>query len=383
MTSSARSKKTHTSCKKSGSYKVPATALKKLRDWFVANAASLPWRPADLQSLRDPYAVWISEIMLQQTQVATVRDYFTRWMKRFPTVEKLAEAEEPEVFKYWQGLGYYSRARNILKTARTICSSSGEKPAKFPATRRELEALPGIGKYTAGAILSFAFHQPEAILDGNLIRIFSRLYKLNFLPTDSGTSENGENFSDIYWNYSRVFAQGPYAYQHNEALMELGRNVCKVKQPLCSECPLGKICQAYSEDSVSLFPPAKKHIQKDWHGTVLIIESANGNILAVNDGQKFLSGQLALPHFESSRGSTTGLPAQLDNYIDSDLVASFLVKGSFKHSITIHKIECDVLYITLKDSPKAAANQAWIKKAKVRTTFANSFSLKALKLAGL
>ena len=143
-------------------------SIRHLREWFKKNAADLPWRPTDLDALRDPYAVWISETMLQQTQVSTVREYFIRWMNRFPDVETLAAAEESEVFRYWQGLGYYSRARNILKTARIVVNTH----SKMPATRRELETLPGIGAYTAGAILSLAYHQQEAILDGNLVRIF-------------------------------------------------------------------------------------------------------------------------------------------------------------------------------------------------------------------
>ncbi len=182
---------------------------KKLREWFKENAAALPWRPTDLDAPRDPYAVWISETMLQQTQVSTVRDYFVKWMKRFPDIATLAKASEEEVFKYWQGLGYYSRARNILKTAKLIAESGTPKKGipKFPQTRKALEALPGIGAYTAGAILSLAYHQREAILDGNLVRIFSRLYALDFLPTDKGSA--GKNPSEIYWNYAREMADSP------------------------------------------------------------------------------------------------------------------------------------------------------------------------------
>ena len=182
-------------------------SLKILRAWFKKNVAELPWRPIDLDAPRDPYAVWISETMLQQTQVSTVRDYFVKWMKRFPNVATLAKASEEEVFKYWQGLGYYSRARNILKTAKLIAESGTQKNGtpkngtqNFPQTRKELEALPGIGAYTAGAILSLAYHQREAILDGNLVRIFSRLYALDFLPTDKSSA--GKNPSEIYWNYA-------------------------------------------------------------------------------------------------------------------------------------------------------------------------------------
>jgi A/G-specific adenine glycosylase len=369
-------------------------SLKRLREWFKANAAELPWRPANLDAPRDPYAVWISETMLQQTQVSTVKDYFTRWMERFPNVETLAKADEAEVFKYWQGLGYYSRARNILKTAKIVCDENSLDPLrsasrmtgmrKMPETRKELEALPGIGAYTAGAILSLAYHQREAILDGNLVRIFSRLYELDFLPTE-------KNCAEIYWEYAREVADSPKAYMHNEALMELGRTVCKTKSPLCETCPLHKECRAFLDGRTAEFPPAKKRTEKSWHGTVLVIESADEKILAVNGGQKFLDKQLALPHFESARHATVALPAKAEDYINADDVESLKHCGTFRHSITVHKIECDVLHVQLSTTakathlPKPTANSdkptafEWIEKAKALETFANSFSLKALK----
>lgn len=410
-------------------------SLKRLREWFRANAAELPWRPADLDAPRNPYAVWISETMLQQTQVSTVRDYFTRWMKRFPDVETLAQAEEAEVFKYWQGLGYYSRARNILKTAKIVCENSLDPlrsasrmtgVRKMPETRKELEALPGIGAYTAGAILSLAYHQREAILDGNLVRIFSRLYELDFLPTDKGkiidchaslqearndvqvstarelahalekrsshgTKCNDVRASEIYWEYAREVADSQKAYMHNEALMELGRTVCKTKSPLCETCPLHKECHAFLDGRTAEFPPAKKRTEKSWHGTVLIIESADEKILAVNGGQKFLDKQLALPHFESARHATVALPAKGEDYINADEIESLKHCGTFRHSITVHKIECEVLHVRLSTKANAThlskptANSdkptafEWIEKAKAFETFANSFSLKALK----
>ena len=358
-----------------------ADILKRLRDWFKKNAAALPWRPLNLDAPRAPYAVWISETMLQQTQVSTVRDYFVRWMERFPDVETLAKASEKEVFKYWQGLGYYSRARNILKTATIIAKASGN----FPQTRKELEALPGIGAYTAGAILSLAFHKKEAILDGNLVRIFSRFYAIAFLPGDKKTSrtDDGKNNSaEIYWNYAREVADNPKAYMHNEALMELGRTVCKSKSPLCGSCPLAGGCRAYRENRVEEFPPKRAHVQKVWHGTALVIERADGKILAVTAGQAFLRGQLALPHFETPKNATTGIPLQAERYIDADSVISVKDCGSFRHSITVHKIECKVLYVLLSSkAKKIQADCTWIKKSAAKDTFANSFSLKALKLA--
>ena len=341
---------------------------KKLREWFKKNAAELPWRLSDLDAPRNPYAVWISETMLQQTQVSTVRDYFTRWMKRFPDIATLAKASEEEVFKYWQGLGYYSRARNILKTAKIVAERK-----EFPRSRKELEALPGIGAYTAGAILSLAYHQREAILDGNLVRIFSRLFALDFLPTDS------KDALKTYWDYAREIADSSKAYMHNEALMELGRTVCKIKNPDCANCPLQDACKAFAESRTAEFPPSKKHIQKDWHGTVLVIESADHKILAVHGGQKFFKNQFTLPHFESPRNATAGFPAQAEAYIDADQVTSVQIIGKFKHNITVHKIECDVLHIqTNKKAPAKASTIQWVKRDLAQDFFANSFCLKAL-----
>lgn len=344
--------------------------LKKLRDWFSKNAAALPWRPLDLNAPRNPYAVWISETMLQQTQVSTVKDYFIRWMNRFPDIATLAKATEEEVFKYWQGLGYYSRARNILKTAQIAVNG-------LPATRKELEALPGIGAYTAGAILSLAYHKPEAILDGNLVRIFSRFHALDFLPTENAKA------SETYWNFAKEVADSPKAYMHNEALMELGRTVCKIKNPECEKCPLRGHCKAFAAGTEAQFPPAKKRIQKDWHGTVLVIESKDHKILAVHGGQKFFNNQFALPHFETVKGAIAGLPAAAENLINADQIASQQETGKTKHNITVHKISCDVIHIRMATpANKTFVNHAdfqWIEKAKATETFANSFSLKALE----
>lgn len=365
--------------------------LKLLRDWFRKNAADLPWRLSDLDAPRDPYAVWISETMLQQTQVSTVRDYFVRWMKRFPDIETLAAADENEVFRYWQGLGYYSRARNILKTAKIINQQKmdgsrrlrlqDDNKATMPTTRKELEALPGIGAYTAGAILSLAYHQQEAILDGNLVRIFSRLYALDFLPTES------KDALKTYWDYAREIADSPKAYIHNEALMELGRTVCKIKNPDCASCPFQKVCRAALENRTAEFPPSKKHIQKDWHGTVLVIESSDHKILAIHGGQKFFKNQFTLPHFESPRNATAGIPAQAETYFNTDLVTSVQCIGKFKHNITVHKMECDVLHIQLRSkapvrnhSAKTAHEIQWSKREEAQEFFANSFCLKALAL---
>jgi A/G-specific adenine glycosylase len=316
--------------------------------------------------------------MLQQTQVATVRDYFTKWMKRFPDVKTLAAANEEEVFRYWQGLGYYSRAKNILKAARTVCEGKAAAK-KLPDSRKELEALPGIGAYTAGAILSLAYHQREAILDGNLVRIFSRFYALDFLPTDKTSQKKSP--AEVYWDYARSVADSPKAYMHNEALMELGRTVCKIRNPECSYCPLRDGCQAFRENRVAEFPPAKKHLQKDWYGTVLVVESSDHKVLAVHGGQKFFKNQFALPHFESARNAPVGFAPEMEKYMNPDSITSVQKCGSFKHGITVHKMECRVLHVLLSTkAPKRTVQDIqWVALEKAKEFFANSFSLKALE----
>jgi A/G-specific adenine glycosylase len=189
----------------------------------------LPWRKSfngeqinestlklETQPIRNPYATWISETMLQQTQVTTVIDHFVNWMKLFPNIETLAKAREDKVLKAWAGLGYYSRAKNILNTAQFITENYS---GNFPSEREKLLGLKGIGEYTAGAIASLAFNLPEPILDGNLIRVFSRLYGINFLPVSPEQKK-------IYWQWSKHWVASGEPALINEGLMELGALIC-------------------------------------------------------------------------------------------------------------------------------------------------------------
>lgn len=227
---------------------------KQLISWHSAHQRQLPWRnrPA---GHRNPYAVWVSEIMAQQTRVETVVAYFVRWMKRFPTVESLAAADQQEVLKAWEGLGYYSRARNLHTAAQIIAT---EYDGRLPAERTELLRLPGIGEYTAGAILSMAFAQAEPILDGNVKRVLSRLF-------DIAQPINHRDTLERLWTLARELVRAAPSGEAgllNESLMELGATLCTPRKPHCLVCPVAQVCLALERGTQHQRPvmPAKKPI---------------------------------------------------------------------------------------------------------------------------
>lgn len=204
---------------------------RSLLTWYKHNARRLPWRED-----ADPYAIWVSEIMLQQTRVGTVIPYFQRWMERFPNLETLAKATEQDVLLAWEGLGYYSRAHNLYRAARLIFEEHG---GEIPHDQKGLQALPGIGRYTAGAISSIAFGKDEPVLDGNVRRVLARIFNVS-APARSPAGER-----ELWELASDILPPGE-AGDHNQALMELGALVCTPRNPVCESCPLAEICQAYA-----------------------------------------------------------------------------------------------------------------------------------------
>ena len=214
----------------------PSSIADRLLHWHDPDLRGLPWRNAPAGA-RDPYAVWISEIMAQQTRLETVVAYFERWMTRFPTVQALAQADLQEVLKAWEGLGYYARARNIHRAAQQIVAEFG---GNLPSDRRQLLRLPGIGEYTAGAILSTAFGEPAAVVDGNVTRVLSRLYDIA-QPIDQTDTKKE------LWRLAQQLVEAAPSGQagaFNEALMELGAHVCTPTTPRCLICPLHEQCLA-------------------------------------------------------------------------------------------------------------------------------------------
>ncbi len=279
--------------------------------WYHRQKRVLPWR--DEPTL---YRVWLSEIMLQQTQVATVVPYFERFMERFPTVRELAEAPEDEVMRMWAGLGYYSRARNLQAAARVIQARGG-----FPRTRQEWLELPGIGEYTAGAIVSIALNQAEPILDGNVERVLSRLHRV--AEPGPGKRRLWELAALAVTEASR---EGYEPRDFNQALMELGATVCTPRNPACMLCPLGPRCEARDAGDWAAFPPKRQ--AKKWEKveeTVFYVSDPTGRVLLrKREKGEWRAGLWDLPEQLPERG-----------------VGELAEVGSFKsrYVVTNHKIE--------------------------------------------
>ena len=233
----------------------------------------LPWQT------REPYRVWVSEIMLQQTQVATVLEYYPRFIAAFPDVASLAYAEQDEVLQLWAGLGYYSRARNLHKAAQQIIYNFD---GKFPTTRLELEQLCGVGRSTAAAITAFAFHQRETILDGNVKRVLCRVFAQDGAP-------NNKKFEQTLWALAESLLPNNHDDMptYTQGLMDLGATVCKRSNPSCSACPMNDICQAKIQNRIAELPRKKitthvQHLPLFW----LILRDSKGALLLEKRPQK-------------------------------------------------------------------------------------------------
>ncbi|MEM6517968.1 MAG: A/G-specific adenine glycosylase [Cyanobacteria bacterium P01_C01_bin.70] len=247
-----------------------------LLTWYVQQGRQLPWRET-----RDPYAIWISEIMLQQTQVKTVLPYYQRWLEIFPTVQALAAADQQAVLKAWEGLGYYARARNLHKAAQIIVEQHG---GQFPQSFAAVMALPGIGRTTAGGILSAAFNQPMPILDGNVKRVLARLIALPQPPSKA---------LDRLWEISSGLVPSDRARDFNQAFMDLGATVCTRHRPACLICPWRSPCAAYNQNVQLEIPmtEARAPLPHKFIG-VAVVWSKQGQILIDRRPQKGLLGGL-------------------------------------------------------------------------------------------
>jgi A/G-specific adenine glycosylase len=325
---------------------------KDLLTWYLKHRRDLPWRRT-----KNPYAIWVSEIMLQQTTVATVIPYYEKFLKRFPTVKTLAEAPEEEVLKYWSGLGYYSRARNLQKAAKIILSgpvASGafcrrdltavrKSPSHHP-TVAELLQLPGIGRYTAGAIASIAFDQKAPIVDGNVIRVLSRIFKIGEDPKSS----EGQK---VFWKKAEEVLPEKHCGDFNQALMELGATICLPENPLCLVCPVSALCKGKKE--TGKYPKAKKKTDyRDVLMTAAVIVKEEGKIrkiLMIQRPQKgLLKGMWEIPMVE---GDLEALVKKWPLQIDSALPL-------VRHSVLNRRLKIRPVVARLQEP--IAENHRWI-----------------------
>lgn len=326
----------------------------RLLAWWDAGHAELPWRASN-----DPYAVWVSEVMLQQTQITTVLPYYKRWLDRFPTVEALAAASVDEVLKLWEGLGYYSRARNLHAAARTVVEMYG---GEIPGTVSELMKLKGIGRYTAGAIASIAFDQPVPVLDGNVVRVLSRLYDLPDDVTQTATKKQ-------LWRMAEELVPQEQPGAFNQALMELGQTVCLPAAPKCHECPLSEDCLAKARGT-QLERPVRPPRRKTPHYDVTagIIWREDGRFLIAQrpfDG--LLGGLWEFPGGKQEDGER--LPETLKREIQEELAIEIevgerltIVKHAYTHfRITLHAYHAR--HVAGRPQHIGVADHAWVRFA--------------------
>ena len=330
---------------------------RRLLAWYDANARRLPWRtgPGQTGPRPDPYAVWVSEVMLQQTQVETVVPYYLRWMERFPTLEILAAATEQEILAAWEGLGYYSRARNLLKAARMAMERFD---GSLPADRQALESLPGVGRYTAGAIASIAFGRDEPALDGNIRRVLARLHDVP-LPARSPAGERR------LWELAAGHLPPGRAGDYNQALMDLGATVCTPHNPTCLLCPLADLCQGLAL-GVQEQRPVVSPRRAVPHLTVTAGIMVRGDrvLIARRPPEGLLGGMWEFPGGTLQAGED--LPACLRRELDEELGIQVEVGeafGVYQHAYTHFKVTLHAFFCRLptgEPQPLEASELKWV-----------------------
>jgi A/G-specific adenine glycosylase len=321
----------------------------KLLNWYRRHGRTLPWRGHP-----DPYAVWVSEIMLQQTRVETVIPYFEAWMDRFPSAQVLADASEQDVLNLWEGLGYYSRARNLYKAAQIIAD---EYDGKLPRSVEELRKLPGIGRYTAGAIASMAFDLDEPVLDGNLRRVYARLFNVK-IPADSTKGEN------LLWSLASANLPKGKAGDFNQAMMDLGATICLPKNARCSECPLRNECEArrlgvQAERPVTKPKAEIPHVVHAAAVVVAQIGNLRHTLLAKRPSKGLLGGMWEFPNGKVDGDPKRGLPRAIRAGYRLKVRAGeavTMVQHAYSHfRVTVHAYRCELVEMSKKE------NLMWVK----------------------
>jgi len=324
----------------------------RLRRWYAKHARDLPWRRN-----RDPYLVWISEIMLQQTQVAAVEPYFLRFRAAFPTIKALAAADEQDVLRHWEGLGYYRRARQLHAAAKVLVD---EHRGRFPDDPEAVRALPGIGRYTAGAILSIAFDAREPILEANTIRLFCRLLTYRGQPASSEAQR-------LLWAMAEAMLPRRRVGTFNQALMELGSQVCTPKAPKCDQCPVATLCEAKRfglQDAVPALKPKKKF--EEVHEVALIVRR-RGRVLLLRrpEGGRW-AGLWDFPRYEMDHEVEPVLFRRLRDMLRTQTGIDAVPESHqkrLKHGVTRFRITLDCYsarFVASGKPPADAPEWKWV-----------------------
>jgi len=322
-----------------------------LIDWYRANQRDLPWR-----QVCDPYPIWVSEVMLQQTQVATVLPYYHKFMMRFPSLRKLARADLQEVLKAWEGLGYYARARNLHKAAGVVVA---QHQGDIPRSRQDFRKLPGVGDYIAAAVLSIAFNRPYAVVDGNVKRVLARLF---VMPEPVNQAPANKIFQQKAAELLDTRAPGIF----NQALMELGALICKPRNPLCPACPVRTWCRAYQSGCSSEFPrKVKKQATPQYSIAVGVVFKNNRVLLTRRKSDGLLGGLWEFPggKIKENEKAQAACIREIKEEVNlTVMVDSHLCR--VKHAYTHFKIQMDVFccaFISGRVKLNGPVDHRWIR----------------------
>lgn len=323
----------------------------KLLNWYKGSHRKLPWR-----DIQNPYYIWVSEVMLQQTQVETVKPYYQKFIQEFPTAEALAKADLQEVLKVWEGLGYYSRARNLHRAAKMVAEELG---GEVPDDYQQFRQLSGVGDYIAAAVQSIAFHQPYAVVDGNVKRVLARLFAIN-------TAVNDAKSNKIFQQRASGILNQKKPGEFNQAVMELGALICRPQNPLCEKCPVATFCAAFQSDMVAKYPVRKKRKPAPVYHIAVGVVSKNGKILITKRKESGLLGGLwEFPGGKIKDGETAeeACIREIKEEVNLKIEVMDYLR-QVKHAYTHFKIVLDVFrcrYISGKVKLDGAVDYRWIK----------------------
>jgi len=328
------------------------SAISELIYWYKEQNFKFPWR-----DYNSPYAVWISEIMLQQTQVSTVIPYFQNWMKKFPIIDSVAKADLDELHKAWEGLGYYRRVENIYKTSKLILN---EYDSKMPSTYNELIKLHGIGDYTAAAILAIAYNKNYYAIDGNLKRILSRIF---LIPKN-------KQVLSIYKKYCSKLIDKKEPSISIQACMDLGREICKFKNPKCNICPISNFCKAYKKNKMHLYPAKKnKKVKLKYDVVVALINKKNSFLISKRHVDKFLGNLWELPGGKIKIKETKhdALIREIKEELDIKIIINKYI-GFVNHKYSHFEVNLFLYDCKFNGMPKSLQSQEikWITKNEIK-----------------